>query len=42
MDLHILFLPSHIEINTGDVMPHSRDDYRKEELNLQKLCFFMF
>ena len=24
------------------VIFHSRDDYRKEELNLQKSCFFMF
>ena len=24
------------------VISHSSDDYRKEELNLQKWCFFMF
>jgi hypothetical protein len=39
MDLQILFFTVTRHVT---VMSHNKDDYRKEELNLQKWCFFMF
>jgi hypothetical protein len=44
MDLQILFFTVTYRIIHVTVMSHSRDDNRKEELNLQKchLEFFMF
>jgi hypothetical protein len=42
MDLQIIFFTVTYRIIHVAVMPYSRDDYRKEELNLQKWCFFMF
>ena len=42
MDLQILFFTVTNRIIHVTVMSHSRDDNRKEELNLQKWRFFMF
>ena len=42
MDLQILFLTVTYRLIDVTVMSHSRDDNRKEELNLQKWRFFIF
>ena len=42
MDLQILFFTVTYRIIHVTVMSHSRDDYRKKELKLQKWCFIMF
>ena len=42
MDFKILVFIVTYRVIYVTVMSHSRDDYRKEELNLQKWRFFMF
>jgi hypothetical protein len=42
MDLQIIFFTVTYGIIHVTVMSHSRDDYRKKELKLQKWCSFMF
>jgi hypothetical protein len=42
MDLQILCFTITDRIIHVAVMSHSGEDYRKEEFNLQKWCFFMF
>jgi len=42
MDLQFLFFTVTYRIIHVTVMFHSRDDYRKKELKLQKCCFIMF
>ena len=39
MDLQIVFFTVTYRIIYVTVMYHSRDDYRKEELNFQKMVF---
>ena len=42
MDLQFLFFTGTYRIIHVTVMSHSRDDYRRKELKLQKCCFIMF
>ena len=41
MDLQILFFTVTYIIIHVTVMSHNRDDYRKKELKVKKLCFIV-